>query len=721
MKYYFSRQERTSRNNRDIIRVFLDSLVICFLCCVFLGLSLNNSKGKSTSEKKVNVLLITLDTLRADRLGYSGYEIQTPHLDALAYGGTRCMNAVCQVPLTLPSHASILTGTNPPFHRIKNNGTYFLEERFTTLAEILKEEGYVTAAFIGAFPLASSFGLNQGFDFYDDTFKNPDHLEGYEPQRIASQVFESASEWFERNSGNRFFCWVHYYDPHLPYAAPPPYDKIYKSPYDGEVAYTDVYIGKLVKLLKEKNVYDTTLIVVVGDHGEGLGDHGEDTHGIFLYDTTLKVPLIFHSPGRIPEQLVVDVQVRTIDILPTILDVLNISAPGDCQGKSLVPLMKGDAFDVKSYAESYLSLLACGWAELKAVRTNRWKFIEAPKPELYDLVKDPEEEINLIESEKEVALELSRSLNSLEKSISLSSEAKPIRQITPEVQEKLAALGYVGSTKILKNNLEAKIDPKDKIQVFDGAIQAEFFLSRGDTEKARNILKNLSDQEPGNPLILHFLGKTYQKMEKWELSIQEFQKVLAINPDDVYSHFALASSFYQTGRKKEAVKEAKIVLSFLGEHFETLMLLARIFEEEGNFQESVVCLERATKLAPDNLDLRLLLADTLAIAKEYDKAVEQYKSLSKDMPDNPRVYKGLGMACYFKGSFEEAIMSFLKELELHANPRTLFFLGISYGRLNKYREAVVYLERYYQSLPPDDIEQREKTEAVLRFFKSKLD
>jgi tetratricopeptide (TPR) repeat protein len=292
--------------------------------------------------------------------------------------------------------------------------------------------------------------------------------------------------------------------------------------------------------------------------------------------------------------------------------------------------------------------------------------------------------------------------------------------MTPEEQEKLAALGYIGGNVSRKNRKESQIDPKDKIHIFEDALRAEQLLSRGEAEKARDILKKLRDQEPGNPLVHHFLGKAYQKLGKWDQAILEFQKVLAINPDDVYSHFVLATSFYRAGKSEDALREAKNVLSYLEEHFETLMLLARIFGERGDLQESTAYLERALLLKPDNLELRFLLADSLTMAKEYDRAFEVYKSLMDTKPDDPRVYYGLGMVSYFRNDFEEAIKYFSKETELHSNPRTILLLGISYGQLSQYLEALFYLEKYLKSIPPEDTEQRSKIEETIRFFRSKL-
>ena len=693
-------------------------VAVLFIFLLFLYPSYFKTEDTVVKNKDLNVLLITIDTIRADRVGYSGYDIETPHLDSLAHGGARFMNAICQVPLTLPSHASILTGTNPPFHQIKNNGTYYLKESFKTLTEILKEKGYQTAAFIGAFPLDSQFGLDQGFDIYDDEFRNPDHLKGYEPQRVAEQVYDPFASWFELKADKEFFVWVHYYDPHLPYTPPSPFDTKYSSSYDGEIAYTDVYVGKLVELLKEKGIYEETLIIVVGDHGEGLGDHREDTHGIFLYDTTLKVPLLFHSPSVIPKGLEINKQVRTIDIFPTILEILEIDVPEFCQGLSLIPLMEGKNLEIESYGETYLPLLACGWSELKALRTNKWKFIQAPKPELYDLENDPFEENNLIE--KEVAHQLKKKLKEIEKKISSPEDKEPFKRLTPEEQEKLAALGYIGGTGFDKINKQSNIDAKDKIHIFEEILKAELSLSKGEPEKAEEILKKLVAQEPENPMIHHFLGKAYQKLEEWDKSIEEFKKALRISQDDIYSNYFLAVSYYKTGRKEEAIREAKIVLSFLGKHFNSLLLLADIYGSSGDYKDSAMYLQRAIKIEPDNLNLRLLYADYLTLAKEYDEAFAEYRHLLDKTPGNPEVYHNLGMLCYFKNDFEKAIKYFLKEIELRIDPNSYFFLGIAYGKLDKYKEAISYLEKYLDSLPLSEIEKRKKAESAILFFKSKL-
>jgi len=702
------------------VRVLSLPILAVFLGSVFFpGACSAGKDGAVVGKKDLNVCLITIDTLRADRVGYSGHAVETPRLDSLARGGARFMNAVCEVPLTLPSHASILTGTAPPFHKIKNNGTYVLRDGDTTLAEILRGRGYRTAAFIGAFPLDSQFGLDQGFGLYDDRFKNPEHLTGFEPQRTAEQVTRAAAAWLENNAGEKYFMWVHYYDPHLPYTPPPPFDRKYDSPYDGEVAYTDVHLGRLLDALEERTDEDGILIVVVGDHGEGLGEHGEDTHGLFLYDTTLKIPLLFHCPGVIPEGIDVGEQVRTTDILPTILDLLKIPVPRDCQGRSLVPAMEGKESDRDSYAETYLPLLACGWSELKSIRTNRWKYILAPKPELYDLENDPRETDNLIVREPDTASRLLKKLREREAALS-SAEAEPLRSaLTPEQTEKLSSLGYVAGRPRRRTAGRSEIDPKDKIHIFEDMVRAEMALAGGAPREAENILKRIVAEDPENPWLLHFLGKTYQKLGKFEESIAAFSKAVRLNPDDVYSHYLLARSYFQTGKIREARDEAAAVLSYFSDHLGSLMLLAEIHAGLGEYDDAVAYLERALDADPDNATARLLFANILTLSKDYERALGEYMLLLTKTPDDPEIHHHLGMLSTLTGRIEEAVGYFQRAWDLEGGPENLFLLAMAYGKLERYPEAALCLERYLGALPPGETEKRRKASAALQMFRSK--
>jgi len=296
-------------------------VILIFVCSPFV-FSMAQSEAKKNSE--VNILLVTLDTTRADRIGCYGYEeAKTPNMDSLALDGVVFSNAYCQVPLTLPSHCSILTGTYPLYHQVHNNGFYYLSPSCLTLAEILKERGFKTAAFVSSFTVDSRFGIDQGFDFYDDKFMEEEILKNFTSERKAEKVFASFSNWLDENYRQKFFCWIHFFDPHVPYDPPPPFKEEFSGrPYDGEIAYMDHYIGKMLEKIKEKNIADNTLIILAGDHGEAFGEKNEVDHGFFIYDVTLRVPLIFYSQNYLPKGLAVNARVRLIDIMPSILEML---------------------------------------------------------------------------------------------------------------------------------------------------------------------------------------------------------------------------------------------------------------------------------------------------------------------------------------------------------------------------------------------------------------
>ncbi len=696
------------------------SLMICLICFMPQNAGSHENRNGSGGDADLNVLLITIDTIRADRIGSYGYPIETPNMDFLAEEGTLFLNAVCQVPLTLPSHASIMTGTNPTFHQIKNNGTYYLKERFTTLAEVLQENGYRTAAFIGAFPLHAKFGLDQGFELYDDEFNNPAYLEGYELQRTAEQVYSSASDWLESRAGRKFFVWVHLFDPHLPYTPPPPYDEKFQDRYDGEIAYTDSQIGRLIDLLKNMELYENTFVIVVGDHGEGLGDHGEKDHGIFIYDTTMKVPFIMHCPGVIPAGFKIDDQVRTIDIFPTVLDLLKIRIPGDCRGASLRPLLEGKNLELEAYGETYLPLLACGWSELKMLRTNEWKYIRAPRPELYHLASDADEKQNLINRERQVAARLEKRLSEIEnQETGLGTGEARKKSIPEDLRKKLISLGYIrgGGADVSQ---KSDIDPKDKIAVFEEIQQAERALFLYDQPgKARLILENLAQEDPDNHLIHNLLGLAFQKQNKWEESVAAIQHSLRLKPDDTYAHYLLAVSYYKSGKKGPAVKHAETVLSHFDRHFDALLFLANLYKEHGEYDKGIDYIEKALEIEPGSEDLKLLYANYLLMLKEYDKARREYTKVINASPENPQAHHGLGLAHFFLDEYGKAIDCFIAEKTLHANPDSNFFIGMSYGRLGQYQKAIEFLKTYSASLPADKVENRKRAESAIAYFESK--
>src|SRR5262245_18623510 len=345
-----------------------------------------------------NLLLVSLDTVRADRLGCYHYAAaQTPNIDALAAGGLRFEQATTVVPLTLPAHSSLMTGTFPGWHGVRDNGGFYLEDDQLTLAEILRERGFRTGGFVGAFVLDRRWGIAQGFDRYFDDFdldRFPSAAGMDMIQRPGSEVVDRALEWLQTDRQQPFFAWVHLYDAHTPYEAPEPFRSRFPptrdGAYDAEIASADAQIGRLVDALRADGRLADTLVIVVADHGEMLGEHGELTHGFFIYEAATRIPLIVSGPG-VPARVVAD-QVLIVDVMPTALALVGIKVPDQVQGTNLMPLARGEHLGLVAHSESWYPRYHYGWSELRSIQDERFKMIRAPRPELYDLATDPREE-----------------------------------------------------------------------------------------------------------------------------------------------------------------------------------------------------------------------------------------------------------------------------------------------------------------------------------------
>ena len=426
----------------------------------------------SSGRTEPNVVFISIDTLRADHLGCYGYKaIRTPNLDSLAADGVRFERAYSAVPVTLPSHTVMFTGTYPTLNGMHDFSGNKLGANQTTLAAVLKDAGYATGAVLGSAVLDSRFGLNRGFDFYYDHFdfsrlqeSNLDEME-----RPGNVVADTALDWLAKNSDKKFFLWMHLYDPHYPYRPPEPFATEYRDrPYDGEIAFADTQVGRLIGFLKQKGLYRNTIIVVTGDHGESLGEHGEKTHGFFIYNATLHVPVIIRVPGE-PAKTIGNV-VNLVDLMPTILDAVKQKIPAQVQGKSLLPLINGKPIDPQNlYAETFLPRLHFNWSELRSVENQKYHFIDAPKPELYDLSKDPAELENLFDQKKAVSEEMRALLARMIKENSGDQELAEKSGLDPALADRLRSLGYMafsggGNPTISNRSLP---DPKDRIQVYE--------------------------------------------------------------------------------------------------------------------------------------------------------------------------------------------------------------------------------------------------------------
>ncbi|HEV7501761.1 MAG TPA: sulfatase, partial [Vicinamibacteria bacterium] len=395
--------------------------------------------------RDLNVVIITLDTTRADRLGCYGFAgIETPHIDALARQGTLFENATSTAPLTFPSHSSIFTGLTPPHHGARDNGGFFLDDARTTLAERLKAGGYATGAFIGAWVLESRWGLAQGFDEYSDHFD----LSKYKVislgtvQKPGDEVMDNALGWLDTVQQRKFFAWVHLYDAHSPYEPPEPFATRYRgTPYLGEIAYADKVVGRLTAWLESHGLMDHTVVIVVGDHGESLGEHGEATHAYFIYESTTHVPLIVRTPWNLSGRS--RAQVSTVDIMPTVLDLVGLAPQDGIDGRTLAPALLDAAapVDHESYSETYFPRYHFGWQHLRSLRDARYTYVDAPHPELYDRSQDPGETRNIFKAYSGRAEALRLRLEAMSRSS--GSQAPERKQLDPETLQRLAALGYV--------------------------------------------------------------------------------------------------------------------------------------------------------------------------------------------------------------------------------------------------------------------------------------
>jgi len=575
-----------------------------------------------------NLLLITLDTVRADSLSCNGSKkVHTPHLDRLARGGVNFTRARTSVPLTLPAHASILTGTYPPVHGVRDNGSYRLAEEHLTLAEVFQGQGYETAAFIGAFVLDRDFGIAQGFEVYDEgDWGDINALENLAAERNADAVRSAFSKWLKSRAGNGpFFAWIHLYDPHAPYVPPEPFRKRYvRDPYAGEIAYTDSVVGKIMEDLESAKLVGSTLVAVVGDHGEGLGEHGEQTHSLLIYNSTIHVPMLISSPGLVPAGKTIDDLSRTIDLAPTILDYLGLSQAFG-QGRSLRPLVEGGSIDeeIEAYSESLYPSLNLGWSELRALEADGHRFIFAPRSELYDLAEDPGERDNRIDSNPEVGERLERALASLMASMP-ESGADARREIDPQTAAMLQSLGYVSGSRTPQRDAASGVDPKDKIGLWTDIEAGLALFSLGNDTAALEIFTKALAEDDGIPILYDHIGWSYVRLNQYDRAEQTYRKAIERGFDSA----------------------------------ELRSNLGLIYSRWGEFEKAEGELRLALSLEENSISAHYRLADLYRATKNSAKAVEHYRRVLEIDPGYVWALNGLGMTLAIEGKNEEALAAF---------------------------------------------------------------
>ncbi len=623
-----------------------------------------------------NVLLITLDTTRADRLGGYGYEgAETPHLDELARQGVLFEQTVTPTAFTLPSHSSILTGLYPPYHGVRLNGGAALAEVHTTLAEHLGGAGYRCGAVIGAFVIDSRWGLGQGFDFYDDDFEmEPDQkLDLAGVQRTADRVVDLGIEWLEKDDDRPFFAWLHFYDPHIPYAPPEPYTSRFSGRgigglYDGELAFTDAQVGRLLDWLEERDLGDDTVVIVVGDHGEALGDHGESEHGYYIYDATVHVPLMIRAPGSGLENIRVSQQVRTIDVLPTVLDLVGLENTEPVHGESLVPLMvdPGAGAPRTAYSESMSIHLQYGWSALYGLRTAERKYIDAPRPELYDHVADVAETRNLVRQESERAAEMRSELAALRNLIEAGAPEAEDADLDDETLSMLAALGYVGGASAAPEGGDLA-DPKDKIHLFEAVGYASHRMLEEDYEEGAEVLEQVLEEDPEVPQAKHMLATCYRATGRTEEAKLLLDEYLREHPDSTPALITMAGILSEEGRTDEVVALAKRVLAVDENNAQAWALMAGAYMEVNDHAAALPLLEKAVEIQPKLTRNRLnLAAAQIALGRATD-AEAALDAILAAKPEFPLAHFHLGLLYEQQRRFADAREAYLRELELYQN------------------------------------------------------
>lgn len=668
-------------------------------------------------SKPSSVVLVTIDTLRADRLGAYGGSASTPNLDAVARNGALFRNAFAQSPLTLPSHSSILTGTLPTHHGVRDNGRFRLSEEMETLAEILKAQGYSTAAFVGAFPVDSRFGLGQGFDQYDDDFPRSTSRVAF-AERRAGDVVVAARRWLEKKNPGPYFLWVHLFDPHAPYEPPAPFSK----DYEGEIAYVDESLSGLLQ-----SVGNEALLAITADHGEGLGDHGERTHSLFVYDSTLRIPLLLRGPG-VPPGTVIEEQVRSIDILPTLLELSgHEGACSSCQGRSLAPALRGETLPpAPSYAETYFPSLNLGWSELKSLRKDGWKMIAAPEPELFDLSADPSETRNLAGIHPERAREMSAEL------ASMGGEAVAAPASDPETARVLRSLGYLSATK--PPRADGKADPKSKLAVWEGIRTGMDLVAQGRMEEAARELERAVREDPELVLARSYLGLALFDLGRYAESAAQCAAILEREPRDFDATLLLGKSLLRSGRTTEAralLSEAaeidpespepwvELSQSALAarsrEEAEAFLAKARVRDDDappvlvlrgkmaliaGDAASSEALFRKALDEAPFEEDARVQLGNLLLTGRRLDEAEALYRAGLELRPRAASFHLGLGHSRALAGQMKEAIPHFEEALALEPRSTTAMnSLGFGYLETGKQNEGVALLRRSLEIQP----------------------
>jgi len=670
----------------------------------------------------LNLLLITIDTIRPDRLGcYSTKYLKTPRIEALAEKGVVFTKAFAHNPITLPSHANILLGTTPLYHGVHENSKSRVAKDLLSLAEYLKSKGYSTGAFMGAFPLDSRFGLNQGFDVYDDSYPSQPSYEFVYAERKAEEVIQAALGWLERQN-SKWFSWIHLWDPHAPYLPPEPFkSKFTDDPYSGEVAYVDSELGKIFDYLESSKQMENTLIILTGDHGESLGEHGELTHNYFAYNSSIWIPLIIEGPKINPGRI--DEYVCHIDLFPTLCDILGIEKPPFLQGVSLLPLLKGEKIKKRAiYFESLDAYYNRGWAPLRGYIEEGEKYIDSPIPEFYDVEEDFNEKRNL-------ALNMNlgkykKKLKMMEGEFSSSRKGQDLQKIDREAVEKLRSLGYIVSPVTqLKENYGPEDDLKTLLPFHDKMDKAILLDGEGKKAQSINLLNQIIQEKKDFSEAYTYLSYIYRSKGQMGEALKVMEDGFNKNPKNYSILSGYGILLVREEKLDKAIEVLQKALALYDLDPEVWNYLGVAYWRKGDYQKALKLYQKAVSLD----DTQAIIFSNLGAlylsiflqtkkAKDHTQSVEYFQKAIELDPDLSMAYKGLGVANRLIEKVDAAISCWEKALELSPDDDFIVYnLGIAYLERGMKSQALEYFKRYISlkkhSLSP---EEQKRIDALIQ-------
>lgn len=684
-------------------------LVVATLCVGILAAGCH--------RKPVNVLLVTFDTVRWDHVGYAtGRENFTPMLDELARRGTWFSQCITPQPLTLPSHSSIMTGLYPFHHGVRNNGTYILGKDNVTLAERFHDAGYATHAVISAFVLDSRFGLDQGFDSYDDDLSGGPRQKMFMFKEVkAGQTAQRAVRWLEkeRPKDRPFFLWVHFFDPHADYEPPAEWAARFPGdPYRGEIAYADHNLGRILKMLDDGGLLEHTVVAFTADHGDGLGEHGEQTHSLFIYDSTVHVPLLLSGPG-VPEGRRVDDLVRTIDIAPTLLRLAHLKAPGTLDGKPLQPLWKGRSDHRVAYLETFVPRFNFGWSELRGMRDSDTKVILAPKPEAYDLTADSGELNNLASGGSMPAdgAALMAALRKIVKEDPFTHGEQQAGQVDQETRRKLAALGYISGP---SPPAEGKLpDPKDRIESWQRFQHTQSLIRADRYEEAEREAEALLREDPNNVVAMGSLAAIFVQLDKPEKALATYRRMLQLDPRRDAAYLGAARVLGKLDRYEEAVAMVRKLLAQQPQSVEAYTVLGDLALDRDDYSEAEKAFRKALEIDPHSSLAASGLGNCLNRSGRLQEARDLLAEFHTKDPTSHAVTYNLAVVSDRLGDQRAALALYQQAVRLAPDHSMSWNnLGSILSKMGRRQEALRCVAKAHD-LDPDNVEATYNLGALL--------